>query len=62
MGESPFPLTNCDQGTIQPALVNLGGKMEINPFKDILQLEGLENKGSRRKGGEDRGKNGNLLS
>lgn len=36
--------------------------MEINPFKDILQLEGLENKGSRRKGGEDRGKNGNLLS
>lgn len=35
--------------------------MEINPFKDILQVEGLMIKGSRKKGGEDRGKDGSLL-
>jgi len=28
-------------------LVSFGGKIEINPFKDILQFEGLDDKGKR---------------
>lgn len=31
------------------AMVNLGGKIKTNPFKDILQVEGLDDEGNKGK-------------
>lgn len=42
-------------------MANLGGKMEIHPFKDIPQVEGLDDKGNQETGAGDRGKDGSLL-
>lgn len=30
-------------------MVNLGGKIKTNPFKDILQVEGLDDEGNKGK-------------